>query len=57
MLGIDQIVNTYNLIRRRKLPSSFTIFNVVVDSGYEGPQSALINFHGYQQCAQKTFHD
>jgi pyruvate/2-oxoglutarate/acetoin dehydrogenase E1 component len=52
MLGIDQIVNTYNLIRRRKLPSSFTIFNVVVDSGYEGPQSALNNFHDFCSFAR-----
>lgn len=52
LLGIDQLVNTYNLIRRRKLSSSFTIFNVVVDSGYEGPQSALNNFHDFCSIAR-----
>ena len=52
LLGIDQLVNTYNLVRRRKLASSFTIFNVVVDSGYEGPQSALNNFHDFCSIAR-----
>lgn len=52
LLGIDQLVNTYNLVRRRKLSSSFTIFNVVVDSGYEGPQSALNNFHDFCSIAR-----
>ena len=52
LLGIDQLHNTYNMIRRRKLTSSFTIFNVVVDSGYEGPQSALNNFHDFCSFAR-----
>ncbi len=52
LLGIDQLVNTYNLIRRRKVESSFTIVNVVVDSGYEGPQSALNNFHDFCSVAR-----
>lgn len=52
LLGIDQLVNTYNLVRRRKLTNSFTIFNVVVDSGYEGPQSALNNFHDFCSIAR-----
>jgi pyruvate dehydrogenase E1 component beta subunit len=52
LLGIDQLVNTYNLIRRRKLNSSFTIVSVVVDSGYEGPQSALNNFSDFCSIAR-----
>src|SRR5262245_16358024 len=52
LLGIDQLVNSYNMIRRRKLESSFTIVNVVVDSGYEGPQSALNNFHDFCSIAR-----
>ena len=52
LLGIDQLVNTYNLIRRRKPESSFTIVNVVVDSGYEGPQSALNNFYDFCSIAR-----
>ena len=43
LLGIDHLVNTYNIIRERCLNASFTIFPVTVDSGYEGPQSALNN--------------
>ncbi len=52
LLGIDQLVNTYNLIRNRKLKSSFTIVNVVVDSGYEGPQSSLNNFYDFCSVAR-----
>jgi pyruvate/2-oxoglutarate/acetoin dehydrogenase E1 component len=44
LLGIDHLVNTYNLIRKNKTEASFTIFPVNIDSGYEGPQSALNNF-------------
>lgn len=44
LLGADQLVNTYNVLRRRPPNASFTILTVVVDSGYEGPQSCLNNF-------------
>ncbi|HCE45332.1 MAG TPA: hypothetical protein DET40_17470 [Lentisphaeria bacterium] len=40
LLGMDHIVNTYNLIRKDVPKASFTIMPVVVDSGYEGPQSS-----------------
>lgn len=43
LLGVDHLVNTYNLIRRRSGVSSFTIVPIVVDSGFEGPQSASNN--------------
>lgn len=44
LLGVDHLVNTYNLIRRQDTGAgSFTIVQIVVDSGYEGPQSALNN--------------
>lgn len=52
LLGIDQLVNTYNLIRRRNTESSFTIVTVVVDSGYEGPQSSLNNFPDFCSIAR-----
>ncbi|MFA6217302.1 MAG: hypothetical protein WDL87_06600 [Candidatus Omnitrophota bacterium] len=52
LLGIDQLVNTYNLVRGRKARSSFTIVNVVVDSGYEGPQSSLNNFADFCSIAR-----
>ncbi|NQV79387.1 MAG: hypothetical protein HQ495_02485 [Alphaproteobacteria bacterium] len=42
LLGIDHLVNTYNLVRQQKTgDGSFTIVQIVVDSGYEGPQAAL----------------
>jgi pyruvate/2-oxoglutarate/acetoin dehydrogenase E1 component len=44
LLGIDQIVNTFNFIRAyRSLDDlgSFTIFLIVCDQGYQGPQSSM----------------
>jgi len=52
LLGIDQLVNTYNIIRRKAPKSSFTIMPVIVDSGYEGPQSALNNFADFCSIAR-----
>ncbi len=44
LLGIDQLANTYNFIRRKKPAASFTIVFVIVDSGYQGLQSSINNF-------------
>lgn len=55
LLGIDQLVNTYNIIRSIKhqpAEGSFTIFATVVDSGYEGPQSSLNNFADFCSIAR-----
>jgi len=52
LLGIDHLVNTYNIMRslKDKYPQgSFTIIATVVDSGYDGPQSSFNNF--YDLCA------
>jgi pyruvate dehydrogenase E1 component beta subunit len=52
LLGIDHLVNTYNIIRslKDKYPQgSFTIVATVVDSGYDGPQSSFNNF--YDLCS------
>lgn len=43
LLGIDHMVHTWNLLRARTLTGSFTIFAIVVDNGYEGPQSCINN--------------
>jgi pyruvate/2-oxoglutarate/acetoin dehydrogenase E1 component len=43
LLACDQLVNTYNLTRTRGASGSFTIVPIVVDSGFEGPQSRLNN--------------
>ena len=47
LLGIDHLVNTYNIVRQHNPQASFTIFPVIVDSGYEGAQSALNNFNDF----------
>lgn len=54
LLGTDHLVNTYNIIRsigHQSKEGSFTIMAVVVDSGYEGPQSSLNNFADFCSIA------
>ena len=44
LLGLDQIINTYNFIRAyspRDCWGSFTIFSIVCDQGFQGPQSSF----------------
>lgn len=44
LLGLDQICNTYNSIRAFLSPDkygSFTIYVIVCDQGYQGPQSSF----------------
>lgn len=44
LLGLDQICNTFNFIRAylsKELWGSFTIFAIICDQGYQGPQSSL----------------
>lgn len=44
LLGLDQIVNTFNYIRAfipRDRLGSFTILPIVCDQGYQGPQSSI----------------
>lgn len=45
LLGIDHLVNTYNIIRNLKQEndSSFTIMPTIVDNGYQGPHSSFNN--------------
>lgn len=51
LLGMDQLVNTWNVVRLREPQGSFTIFAIVVDSGYEGPQSCLNDLGGIASLA------
>jgi len=51
LLGIDQMVNTYNIIRQQDCNAAFTIFPVTVDSGYEGPQAILNNVESFSAIA------
>ena len=43
LLSFDQLVSTTNALIDRKIKSFFNIFAIVVDHGYEGPQSCLNN--------------
>ena len=45
ILGLDHLVNSYNIIRNQpKFDStSFTIMPIVMDEGYQGPQSSFNN--------------
>lgn len=43
LLGCDHLVNTYNFVRIKKPEASFTVFAIVVDSGFQGLQSSLNN--------------
>jgi len=52
LLGIDHIVNTYNIIRQNEPKASFTIFPINVDSGYEGTQSALNNLNDFSSISE-----
>ncbi|MEK7089396.1 MAG: hypothetical protein AAB920_01105 [Patescibacteria group bacterium] len=55
LLGVDQLVNTYNVIRNTKLKDSggsFTIVPIVVDNGYQGPQSSLNNLSDFCSIAR-----
>ena len=51
LLSMDHLVNTYNVLRVNQLKASFTIVPVIVDSGYEGPMSALNNFSDFCSIA------
>lgn len=52
-LGIDQLVNTYNIIRNGgHAKGSFTILPVTVDMGYEGPQSSSNDFADFCSIAR-----
>jgi len=44
LLGLDQLVNTFNFIRAcgpTERLGSFTVYPIVCDQGYQGPQSSL----------------
>jgi pyruvate/2-oxoglutarate/acetoin dehydrogenase E1 component len=52
-LGIDHLVNTYNIIRNRgDAKGSFTILPVIVDPGFQGPQSSSNDFADFCSIAR-----
>ena len=55
LLGVDHLVNTFNIIRNLdyfKSKASFTIMPIIVDSGYQGPQSSLNNLSEFCSIAR-----
>lgn len=51
LLTLDHMVNTYNMIKLTEPAAAFTIVCIVVDSGYEGPQSRLNNLSDFSSLA------
>jgi len=52
LLGVDQLVNTWNALRSRGPFVPFVIAMIVVDSGWEGPQSSFNNTGGLASLAR-----
>ena len=55
LLGIDHLVNTFNIIRNLdyfRSKASFTIMPIIVDNGYQGPQSSLNNLSDFCSIAR-----
>ena len=52
LLGLDQLVNTWNALRHRDKPASFAVLAIVVDNGWEGPQSCLNNLDDFCSFAR-----
>jgi pyruvate dehydrogenase E1 component beta subunit len=56
LLGLDQLDNTYNLIRNKRMKAPFIVVMVVVDSGFEGPQSNLNNLDDFASITKANVH-
>lgn len=56
LLGLDQLTNTYNLMRNSGLNAPFIVFMVVVDSGFEGPQASLNNLDDFASLTRSKVH-
>lgn len=52
LLGIEQLVDTYNFIRRKVPTASFTIVMIALDLGYHGPQSSMNNLGDFASIAR-----
>jgi pyruvate dehydrogenase E1 component beta subunit len=51
LLGLDHLVNTGNMAHLLNASGSFTAFAIIVDSGFEGPQSCLNTFGDFCSMA------
>jgi pyruvate dehydrogenase E1 component beta subunit len=52
LLGVDQLVNTWNALQSRGPFVPFVIAMIVVDNGWEGPQSSFNNTSGIASLAR-----
>ena len=52
LLAIDHMVNTARLLKNHSNLATFLVLMVIVDSGYEGPQSNLNNLDDFYSIAQ-----
>ncbi len=55
LLGIDHLVNTYNIIRNNhqiNSDASFTIMPIIMDNGFQGPQSSHNNLGDFCSIAR-----
>lgn len=56
LLGLDQLVNTNNILRQGRLKSPFLVLMVVVDSGFEGPQATLSSLDEFASLTKAPVH-
>ena len=56
LLGLDQLVNTNNVLRQGRLKSPFLVLMVVVDSGFEGPQATLSSLDEFASLSKAPVH-
>jgi hypothetical protein len=56
LLGLDQLVNTHNVLRQGRLKSPFMVLMVVVDTGFEGPQATLSSLDEFASLSRAPVH-
>lgn len=56
LLGLDQLINTNNVLRNGRLKSPFIVLMVIVDSGFEGPQASLNSLDEFASLTKAPVH-
>ncbi len=56
LLGLDQLVNTNNVLRQGRMKSPFLVLMVVVDNGFEGPQATLSSLDEFASLSRAPVH-
>ena len=57
LLGVDQLKNTFSMIKNRKFSASYSIITTITDTGYEGSQSNLHNSYDLATFLQCPIYD